>query len=203
YGRHDVRAREAGVDPYRRAVWPVRKMQRARARQEFVPRILRADACLDRMTVETDLSLCERQRLPCRHAQLPLDEVEPGDRLSDGVLHLKPCVHLEEVEIAAVVEKLHGTGALITDVARHEHRRSVQRLAHRLRQVGRRRLLDQLLMPALHGAIAVPEMHAVTMPVGEHLYLDVARLWQITLDEQCSVAEGALRQAACGRQRIA
>src|SRR5207245_1481759 len=41
---------------------------------------------------------------------------------------------------------------------------------------GRRRLLDDLLVPALHRAVALPQVDRVAMAVGEHLELDVARM---------------------------
>jgi hypothetical protein len=45
----------------------------------------------------------QRQRLAGGHAQLPLDQVEPGDHLGDRVLHLQPRVHLHEVEAQVAV----------------------------------------------------------------------------------------------------
>jgi len=35
------------------------------------------------------LHLATTERLTCRDTQLPLDEVEPGQHLGDGVLHLQ------------------------------------------------------------------------------------------------------------------
>src|SRR6185312_979928 len=187
----------------RLTVGPVREMERTGARQEVAPGILRADACLDGVDTDMDLILCERQRLTPGHAQLPLDEIEPGDRLRYGVLHLEPGVHLEKVEVVAVEEKLHGAGALIADAARHQHRRSVQRLAYGLRQRGGGSLLDELLMPPLHRAVAVAEVHTIAVRVGEYLHLDMPRLRQVSLDEQRSITEGTLRQAARAGQRLA
>ena len=45
-------------------------------------------ARLDGVASELDLVLVERERLAGGHAQLPLHEIEPGDHLSDRVLHL-------------------------------------------------------------------------------------------------------------------
>ena len=84
----------------------------ASARRASVPvagrklrvRVLGADARLDRVAVDPQLVLLQRQRLAGGHAQLPLDQVEPGDRLGDRVLDLQPRVHLheEEAQVAAV-----------------------------------------------------------------------------------------------------
>jgi hypothetical protein len=44
------------------------------------------------------LPVLQRQRLAGGDAQLPLDQVEPGDHLGDRVLDLQARVHLHEVE---------------------------------------------------------------------------------------------------------
>ena len=54
--------------------------------------------------------LGERQRLAGRDPDLLGDEVEPGHHLGDRVLDLEPGVHLEEEEVAVLVEELDGAG---------------------------------------------------------------------------------------------
>ena len=49
---------------------------------------------------EADVRLRQRQRLAGRDAQLPFDQVEPGDHLGHRMLDLQPRVHLHEVELA-------------------------------------------------------------------------------------------------------
>ena len=58
---------------------------------------------------------------------------------------------------------------------------------------GRRRFLDDLLVAALHGAIALAQMHDVAVIVGEHLELDVPRLLQELLHVDLRIAEGGER----------
>ena len=48
-----------------------------------------------------DLFLRQRQRLAGGDAQLPLDQVQPGDDLGDRMLHLQARVDLHEIEAAA------------------------------------------------------------------------------------------------------
>src|SRR5205085_11118275 len=50
------------------------------------------------------------------------------------------------------------------------------------RDGGRRGLFQQLLMATLYGALALAEMDHVAMLVGQHLYLDVTRPFDISLD---------------------
>ncbi len=66
------------------------------------------------------------------------------------------------------------------------------------------RLLDQLLVPPLHGALTLAEVHDAPMVVGEHLELDVARGLEILLEVDVTHAEGrlglALRRSERRRQ---
>src|SRR5690606_17917889 len=80
-------------------------------REEAVGGVLARDAALDRPAARRDLLLPEGEPLPCRYAQLPLHQVDPGHELGDRVLHLQAGVHLEEVELSiAVEEELAGAG---------------------------------------------------------------------------------------------
>jgi hypothetical protein len=59
------------------------------------------------------------------------------------------------------------------------------------RHAGRGRLLEHLLVAALHRAVALEEVDAVALRVAEDLDLDVARAHQVFLDQHAVVAEGA------------
>ena len=59
----------------------------------------------------------------------------------------------------------------------------------------RRRLLDDLLVAALHGAVALAQIHGVAVGVGQHLELDVARVFQELLHIHHGIAECRLRFA--------
>ena len=55
------------------------------------------------------ISSCVKvERLARRDAQLPLDEVESGHEFGHRVLDLQARVHLEEEELAVLVEELDG-----------------------------------------------------------------------------------------------
>ena len=117
------------------------------------------------------------------------------------MLHLQPRVHLQEVVIAVQIEELDRAGPHILHRARRPHRR----LAHAGAQLrgghGRRRLLHQLLVPPLNGALALAEVNQVAVFVAEYLHLDVAGRIQITLQVDRGVAEGGLGLPAGGGQR--
>ena len=57
------------------------------------------------MAGERDAVLRERQRLAGRDAQLPLDEVEPGDHFRHRMFDLQPRVHFQEIETLVGGEK--------------------------------------------------------------------------------------------------
>ena len=72
--------------------------------------------------------------------------------------------------------------------------------AHGVGQVGGGRLLEQLLVAALHGAVAVAEDGDGAVVVGEDLHLDVARAGDVTLEEHLAPPERGGRLAARGGQ---
>ena len=53
-------------------------------------------------------------------------------------------------------------------------------------------LLDELLVAALHGAVALPEVDGVAVQVGQHLDLDVPGMLDVFLQVDFRVAEGGL-----------
>ena len=144
--------------------------------RKFSAGVLGAEPRLDGVAGEADLRLREPERLAAGDAQLPFDQIDPGDRLGHRMLDLQPRVHLHEIEIAVA----HRAG---TRPCRRPHSRSLARGdrggAHAARAMRRRpparRFLDQLLVAALHRAVALAEMDHIAVPVGEHLHLDVAR----------------------------
>ena len=137
-----------------------------------------------------DIGLFERQSLTGGDAELPLDEIEAGDRLRDRVLDLQPRIHLHEKDAgAAVVEKLDRSCPAIVDGRARTNAGGEQFAADRRVQVGRGRLLDDLLMPALHGAVALEHVNHLAVAVAEDLHLDVPRPLQVLLDQETVVAE--------------
>ena len=67
---------------------------------------------------------------------------------------------------------------------------------------GAGRLLDDLLVAALHGAVALAEVDGGLVLVGQHLDLDVARVLEELLEVDGGVAEGVLRLGARGVHRV-
>ena len=75
--------------------------------------------------------------------------------------------------------------------------------AHLLGQRRRRRLLDQLLVPALDRALALAEVDDVAVVIAEDLELDVARRLDVLLDVDVADAERRLGLALRGLAALA
>ncbi len=152
------------------------------------------------MAVERHVLLLDRERVAVGDADLLEDEVDVGDHLGDGMLDLDARVHLDEIELAVLVEKLDGADAEIFQFA---HRRG-DGLADRLALGGVERgggaLLEDLLVAALQRAVALAEMDGAALAVAEHLDLDVARALEVFLEIDRLVAERGLRFGARGRE---
>ena len=60
-------------------------------------------------------------------------------------------------------------------------------------QVGGGAFLIELLVAALHGAVALPEVEGVAVQVGDDLDLDVAGMLEVLFEVDLGAAEGGLR----------
>ncbi len=109
------------------------------------------------------------------------------------MLDLQAGVHLQEIEGAVgAQQELDGAGAAIADGAGGRDGGCSHVPAQVGRHGGRGRLLDHLLVAALHRAVAFAEMDDVAVGVGEDLDLDVACVDHGFLEDQLARAEGAL-----------
>ena len=170
--------------------------------QKPARRILGIDARLDGMAVDSDLPLVERQRFAAGHAQLPFDQIEAGDHLGHRMLNLQARVHFHEIEISVRLgDELHRARADVAHRLCRLDRRITHLLAARLVHARRRGFLDNFLVAALHRTVALEQMHAMALRIGEYLNLDMARAREIFLDQHPVIAERrsglALRRGQC------
>ena len=170
----------------------------AAGRGDELDRVFGVQAHLDGVAAQFDLALREGQLLAGGHADLHLHDVDAAGHLGDGVLHLYARVHLDEVELAVLEQELEGARATVADLLAG----GGAALAHFLDQAagdaGGRRFFDDLLVAALHGAVAFAQPHGVLVLVGQHLDLDVARVLQELFHVDRRVAEGGTRLGARG-----
>ena len=118
------------------------------------------------------------------------DQIVVNNFLCDGMFDLNTGVHFHEVEIPIVIDEiLDGTGILVSD-AFAEFDRGIAHLFAKLG--GHERgwaFLHDLLVTALQGAIALPEMHDAAVLVAEDLELNMVRVDDELLDVNGPVAE--------------
>src|SRR5437899_1423457 len=57
-------------------------------------------------------------------------------------------------------------------------------------------------MAPLNGAVSFEEMHQVAVMVAKDLDFDMARTFNVLFDQQCAIAEGALRLSSGGAEGI-
>src|SRR5258708_34491144 len=162
-GRDLVALLDPGINANRVALGWWNEMDEAPGRrQETFVWILGIDSRLDCMTVDLELLLGQGQRLTTGDPKLPLDEIEPGDHLRNGMFDLETCIHLHEIETAVLVrDELDGPRADIADRLRSVHGRLSHRGPSLQCHAGCGRFLEQLLMPALKGAVALDRVDAM------------------------------------------
>ena len=163
--------------------------------RKSVLRILGVNPRLDRVPVELDLCLGERQLFARGDLELPGDEIETRDLLRHRMFDLEPRIHFDEPEtvrpqsLGAIGNELNGAGAAIADGSCRLDRGGAHLRPQLRRHARRGRFLDDLLMAALQRAIALAEMDDVAMPVGENLDFDVTGRSDIFLDQDATGAE--------------
>ena len=109
------------------------------------------------------------------------------------MLDLDPGVHFDEVGVAVQVDQeLAGTGVAVADLLAQADGAVEDLLAGSLRHGEGGRILDDLLVAALHGAVTVIQVDHVAVVIGQDLDLHVLGAAQVLLDEDLVVAEGLL-----------
>ena len=160
------------------------------------------DAAFDGVAAQLDIGLGVGERRAAGDLDLLDDEIEAGNHLGDRMLDLDAGIHLDEIELAILVEELDGAGAGIAQLAHGGGADFADPVALVLIERRGGGLLQNLLMAALQGAVALADMHGVSPPVAENLDLDMARLFQIFFQIDRVVAEGRLGFGARHGQRL-
>ena len=106
------------------------------------------------------------------------------------MLHLKARIHFHEPKLTRLVEKkLHRACTDVPDRRGRAHRGCQRLLALGIAQNRGRRLLDELLVLALHRAVPLPEVHDLSVLVGKQLDLDVAPAFDQLLEVEPAIGE--------------
>ena len=112
------------------------------------------------------------------------------------MLDLDAGVHLDEVDgLVLIDQELHGPRTVISDGLPQRKRILVQLVLRLLRQVRGGGYFDHLLKAALYRAVALEEVHQLTVAVAQELHLDVAGVLDEFFQEDRAVTEGFFRFA--------
>jgi hypothetical protein len=188
-GRNAIALIGTGIDPDTKAAGRMETRDRA-GRGRKGARVLGVDPAFDGVAGEADLVLGERQPLTGGDEDLLVDEVDVGDRLGHRMLDLEAGVHLDEVELAVLVQEFDGAGAGITEIGHCLGDDAAHALALFCVDRGRGRLLPDLLVAPLQRTVAFAEVNRGTLAVAHDLEFDMARLGEVFLDIDGVVAEG-------------
>ena len=170
---------------------------------EIVGRVLGGDPGLQRVAIQRDVVLAGLARglgqgFALGDHDLRLHDVDAGDFLGHGMLDLDAGVHLDEVESAGfhIHQELDGAGAFVVHMRADLAAKLAEFFALGVRQIGRGRAFHDLLVAALHRAVAFEQMVDIAVAVAEDLHLDVAGAGDHLLEIALAVAEGGLGLAA-------
>src|SRR5262245_26556359 len=98
------------------------------------------------------------------------------------MLDLNTCIHLDEVELSILEQKLDRTNPEIFQLLHRLGRRLADRVARTFVERRAGTFLPDFLVPSLQGAIALAKVDRAATPVPQHLDLDVTRPRKILLD---------------------
>ncbi len=116
------------------------------------------------------------------------------------MLHLQAGVHLQEEVLAGrcIDEELHRAEVAIADGAGKANGIVIEPAPDRVGEVRGGRFLENLLVVALDGAVALEEMDHRAVMIGGDLHLDMARAAHQPFQQQPVVAKGGLGLAPRG-----
>src|SRR5215469_15616417 len=134
--------------------------------------------------------------MPEGNLDLLVHDVSTDYEFSNRVLHLKPSIHFQKVEVAGLIdEEFNGAGVKIAGGPGDAHCSLAHLAAEGWLHHRRRALLYDLLMPSLKRALPLAQIQHVAEAVPQQLNLDVPRPFNVLLDVDRGVlkAGGSLR----------
>mmetsp|Transcript_10026 Transcript_10026/g.15164 ORF Transcript_10026/g.15164 Transcript_10026/m.15164 type:complete len:206 (-) Transcript_10026:738-1355(-) len=121
---------------------------------------------------------------------LRLDNIYTCYLFRDSVLNLHSGVYFNKIVSAFTIhQKFHSTSVLVLGCGHKTKAIFQHSLASCLRKIHSRSGFHHFLMPALHGAIPVPEMHNISSSIPQYLHFDVARLVHISFNKYAPVSK--------------
>ena len=207
---HGAAESGAGVQSNAQAAGRAVMAQPAIIGQEVVGWIFGRDPALERMSVDADIVLSAEpdfrvgKRLALGDQDLALDDVIACHLFGDRVFHLDARIDLDEVELTAVsVDEEFDRAGIVEAYGLADRQGRGQELVACCRlEVHRRCDLDDFLMTALQGAVALEKVDESAVLVAKELDLDVAGPRDVFLQEDVRRAERRAGFAACLVERF-
>src|SRR5665647_2800274 len=168
----------------------------ASGRGSELVRMFGIDAAFDGVAAKLDVALLERQFFVGCNAYLLLHDVDTCDHFCHRMFHLHASVHLDEIKLAVFIQEFECSRAAIADLAASFGTAFADLVAHFWIEQRCRRFLNDLLVTALHRTIALAQIHRIAVLVGEHLKLDMARVFQKFFHVYHGIVESGLRLGA-------
>src|SRR5271157_5718723 len=161
------------IDSYTGTTGRQEKCQLARRRDKLF-RVFRVYPAFYRMPCKLDLALFIQERESGGYLDLFLYNINTGKFFSNRVLHLYPGIHFHEIYILFLVnDEFYSARISIFHRLCSAHGKLSQLFAKLLRSNGRWRLLYELLMPPLDGAVALSQVNHISLAVRNYLDLDM------------------------------
>src|SRR5690242_1957914 len=199
-GRDAIAGVDRRVETYAKPAWRMELGDRAWRRLEG-ERALGIDAAFDGAPGECDVLLFQFERAAGSDADLFAHDVDARQRLRHGMLDLQARVHLDEIEVAVLEQKLDRAGAEVADPGKSARDDAADLVALRRVEGRRTGFLPNLLMAALQRTIAFAQVNDVALRVGEDLDFDMAWPLEIFFHVDLVVAKRGFGFRARGRKR--
>ena len=177
-----------GINPNAGAAGWVPRRDPSWARGEF-ERIFCINPALNRMATRADIALADTQALAKRNPDLLLNDVISCNEFGDRVFNLHPRIHFNEIELSVFVEEFEGASAAVTNLAAGVYASSADSVDQSPRDPWRWCLFDDLLVAALHRAVAFAQMNRIAVLVRQNLDLDMAGVFEKFLEIDRRVRE--------------
>ena len=157
--------------------------------------MLGIDAAFDGVARERDVLLAIAERRAGGDADLLAHDVDAADHLRDRMLDLEPRVHLDEKELAVLIEEFERAGALVAELraSRSTAMRADAARARAALSAGDGVSSSSFWCLRCSEQSRSPRWMTPPCAVAEDLHLDMARPVEIALEIDRAVAEEGLR----------
>ena len=173
-------------------------MQGAGRRQKAALGIFGVKTRFHRMAADHHILLCHGQGFACGNAQLQRHQIKARNGLGHRMLDLQPRIHFHEIKavspqtLGPIHDEFDGARPHIAHSPRGLDRSPPHCLTHVIYHARCGSLLDDFLMAALQGTIALKQMQHMAVLIGKNLHLDMARGGDIALDQNPRIPKRGL-----------